>query len=377
MKRNISFFKKIILFGLATMAAACTKNPTPDRKAVSLAEKGVFICNEGNFTAGNATLSFYDPEKNEVQNQIFYAANGVPLGDVAQSMAIWGKKGFIVVNNSGKIIVIDADNCTELATIKGLVSPRYIAFAGDQKAYVSDLYSPSISIIDPTTYQTIGSVYMGTHQAIMDGVEKTLVNGTEQMVIEGNSLYTVSWNFNDKVYRIDMTNDTKADSLTVAKQPNSLVMDKNGKLWVLSDGGYENTPYGQDRAALTRIDAESFTIEKIFEFPSMESSPSRLCINGEKDRLFFINSSWAAGMVENSGIYSMGIEDENLPSEPLIAEASNQVFYGLSVDPQTGDIYLCDAIDYSQRGIVFRYNSQGELLSEFKTDLIPGYFCFK
>ena len=44
--------------------------------------RGLFICNEGNFQYGNATLSYYDPTTKTVENEIFYRANAMKLGDV-------------------------------------------------------------------------------------------------------------------------------------------------------------------------------------------------------------------------------------------------------------------------------------------------------
>ena len=68
--------------------------------------KGLFITNEGNFMYGNASLSYYNPEMKHVENEVFARANGMKLGDVAQSMGIHKGVGWIVVNNSGVIFAI-------------------------------------------------------------------------------------------------------------------------------------------------------------------------------------------------------------------------------------------------------------------------------
>ncbi len=45
--------------------------------------------------------------------------------------------------------------------------------------------------------------------------------------------------------------------------------------------------------------------------------------------------------------------------------------------PYTGDIYLGDAIDQVQRGIVYRYKSDGTAIDTFKTGINPGFFYSK
>jgi hypothetical protein len=58
-------------------------------------------------------------------------------------------------------------------------------------------------------------------------------------------------------------------------------------------------------------------------------------------------------------------------------DADERLLYSLGVDPVSGDIYLSDAIDYIQAGLVFRYNRYGTLLDSFTAGIIPGSFCFK
>lgn len=324
--------------------------------------RGVFICNEGNFMYGNASLSFYDSETNIVRNQVFFNANNFPLGDVCQSMSIWKGKGFVVINNSGKIVVVNVANNKYLGKISGLTSPRYIEFISDTKAYVTDLYSPSIAVFNPQTYEVTGYVQIG--------------KGTEQMVRYGNYLYACSWSFNNKVYKIDINTDKTVDSLTVTKQPNSMVIDKNNKIWVLSDGGYDNSPYGQEKGALTRIDAQTFAIEQVLEFPEIKASPTKLSINGARDTIYYINGSWNASGFSSSGIYRMGVGQQALPDVPFVSE-NGRLFYALGIDPLTSEVYLSDTIDYVQKGWILRFSAQGELKDKIKVDIAPGAFCFK
>jgi hypothetical protein len=153
------------------------------------------------------------------------------------------------------------------------------------------------------------------------------------------------------------------------------VLDKNNKIWVLSDGGLASLPGGKVKACLTRIDPETFKIEKEFIFSDLNSAPTRLCMNNGKDSLYFLNGSWGSS-VSNGGVYRMSVNDVVLPSSPWVPE-NGKLFYALGVDPRNGNVYVSDAVDYMQPGWVYRYSSQAVVLDSFKTDIIPSAFCFK
>ena len=83
---------------LAFAMASCTPDPLPvdpdpdpndTVEPVQTLPHGVFVINEGNFTYANSSLTFYDPEMDTVANNLFYRANGAPIGDVGQSRPVF------------------------------------------------------------------------------------------------------------------------------------------------------------------------------------------------------------------------------------------------------------------------------------------------
>jgi DNA-binding beta-propeller fold protein YncE len=336
---------------------ACMKYGPVEEEGFDAGGKGLFVVNEGNFMYGNASLSYYDPETGRVENEVFARANGQKLGDVAQSMTLHGGLAWVVVNNSGVVFAIDPDTFKEVGRVTGFTSPRHIHFVSDTKAYVTQIWDSRICVINPKTYTITGYVETG-----MDPQS----GSTEQMVAHGGFVYTNCWSYQNRLLKIDTQTDTVAGELVVGIQPASLVIDSAGKLWTLTDGGYEGSPYGHEAPALHRIDAGTFTIEKVFRFGAGDR-PSELCIDGDGDEIYWI---------DRSSVWRMGIGDERMPTRPFIEEGGT-IFYGLSVNPSGGEVYVADAIDHVQNGVVARYSPEGELIDTFKAGVSPGAFCWK
>ena len=315
---------------------------------VNLSSKGVFVINEGNFMYGNASLSFYDPSTRIVQNDIFYSINGLPLGDVAQSMVIENNLGYIVINNSGKIYVIDTSTGKYVGKITGLTSPRYFHSINSTKSYVTDLYAAKITIVNPETYKITGTIRTPGHAS------------TEQMVVWNGFLFVSCWSYDNTVLVINTQTDQVIDSIKTGQQPGGLVIDKFNKIWALCDGGASGVPM------LQQIDPSARKIVESFSLKSGSAPSARLAINGTGDSLMFINS----------GIWRLGVNQASIGDTPFLA-AGNHLWYSLAIDPINSQIYLSDAIDYQQDGVIYRYSPLGAKIDSFKTGIIPGSFCFK
>lgn len=342
---------------IATLLCGCMEWEYGYTEDFQFEGKGLYIINEGNFQYGNASLSYYNPDTKSVENEVFYRANAMKLGDVAQSMTVRDGIGWVVVNNSHVIFAINLKTAKEVGRITDLTSPRYIHFISDEKAYVTQLWDNRIFIVNPKRFEVTG--YIECPKMTME------TGSTEQMVQWGKYVYVNCWSYQNRILKIDTTTDRVVGELEVGIQPTSLKIDCNSKLWTVTDGGYEDSPYGYEAPTLYCIDAESFTIEREFHLQKGDA-PSELMLNGAGDKIYWINND----------IWAMDVNATHLPTRPFLPY-NDTIYYGLTIDPVTGDVYIADAIDYQQQGKIYRYSAKGELIDEFYTGIIPGAFGWR
>lgn len=360
MKRT--FFNIFILSILLTFVSCGGDEPEPQETSVA---KGLFVLNEGSFTYANSSLTFYDPETDTLENNLFYRVNLAPLGDVANSMMIDETGMYIVVNNSKYIYKVDPKTLKYKAKLDGVTSPRHMISLGKNKAYVSDQESTGLWVINPETMQKTGFVELG--------------NTTEKMVRVGDEVVVTNWsNFyqpetsNSTIQFVDVETDKLVDAMDVAPEPNSVVLDKNNNIWVLCSGGY----VPPCEPALFCINPATRKVVRRFDFAEGDY-PSSLVIDDEKETLYFLNGSFGS-----LNLYKMSIDDETLPaaefisSQPSAVSSQQLVFSTVAVSPENGDIYITDVKNYVQNGEVFRFASNGEFVAKFSAGIVPGFMLF-
>ena len=321
--------------------------------------RGIFIANEGTFTYANSSLSYFDIETNTVYNNLFFSANGAPLGDVCQSLMKQDSSLYIVVNNSKYIYKVDASTILYQNKITGFTSPRNMLLVGDHKAYVSDLESTGIWILN---LENLSKTFLNTGNT----TEAMVKVGDEVFVSNWSNYYTSNTTSNKTVQVIDCVNDELVAEIEVAQEPNSMVVDKNNRIWVSCSGSYNAV---QD-PALICIDPVTRTVIKRFDFIPGVDYPSGIAIDGTGENVFFMKGGY--GTLD---VYKMSIDATDIPETPFISSGS-RLFYNLKVNPYNGDIYITDAKNYVQNGDLLHYSSDGTLLGTFELGIIPSYMLF-
>ena len=356
--------KKVLLFLTVIITVAftsCKKDNNKVEPVQPVAQRGVYILNEGNFSFANSSLSYYDIEAKTVTNYMFASANGSPIGDVGNSLASVGNDLYIVVNNSKYIYKVDAKTVVYKAKLENFTSPRYMLPINGNKAYVSDLESPGLWVVDLTTFSHKNFITTG--------------NSTESMVQIGDEVFVANWSnyylpgtSNNTVQVIDCVNDVLVAEIEVAQEPNAMVVDKNNHIWVLCSGGYSD----DKDPALICIDPSTRTILKRFDFdPEAGDYPSGLAIDGAGETLYYMNGTYGG-----LNVYKMSVNANELPDNQFIT-SDGRVFYNLKVDPVNGDIYVTNVKNYVENGTVERFASDGTQLDSFDVSILPGFMLFK
>ncbi len=344
---------QLIVFVLAFsfLFQACTK--VNDSNNPGRFGKGVFITNEGPFQTGTGTISYFDRDSNLVKQDIFEAVNGRPLGNVVQSMSIFNGKGYIVVNNSGKVEVVDASTFKSTATIQGLLLPRYFLGINDKKAYVSD-WSGVLRIINLVSNTAGDSIRAGT------GPEQLLKSGRYVYVLNGGG-----FSVDSTVTVIDYLTDKVVSNLRVFDRPTGIVEEASGKIWVMCSGkGFNGWPMaGDTKAHLLRIDPVSLSIDQDIRFDDSSLHPEKLVINEAGNILYFLY---------NGGIYRLSLTFAGSSPVKLVDHAN---LYALGFDNTTNYLYASDPLDFQLDGWVIRFRADnGATVDSVRAGIIPGGF---
>lgn len=218
-----------VLFVITFLASGCDLLGSDEEDPVITT--GVYVANQGNFSDGNGSVSIYDPITREVSSNAI--AN---LGSIVQSVTISDGRLFVLANTADRIDVFDLETNEQIASIEGVVNPRYMAVASNGKAYVTSFYSAPgsftggmVTVIDMNSYTKVKEIEVGENP--------------EGITISGNRVYVanysseVSFGGGTTLSVIDSGTDQVIDTLDIAcDAPRFLVTDEEGEVFAFCTG---------------------------------------------------------------------------------------------------------------------------------------------
>ena len=343
---------------------------------------GMYLVNEGNMGSNKCTLDFLDYTEGIYMRNIYPERNPTvvkELGDVGNDVQIYGNKLYIIVNCSNKVEVLDARTGVRIKQIE-IPNCRYICFRREH-AYVSS-YVAGV-LIDPNA--PLGAVFK-IDTASLQVVDKVTVGyQPEEMVVLGDYLYVA----NSGGYRVPYYDNTvsvvefegfhQEQQIVVGLNLHRIKADKYGKLWVSSRGNYNDiySPYGSVPSNLFVLDKRVGYNEMIVT-DTINVPCSNMAIHG--DSLYLYSHNYDNITQQSTLTYGIiNIKTKKVVSKNFITDGTEKEIkmpYGISIHPETGDIYVTDAKNYVSTGTLSCYNKEGKRKWRVSTGDIPAHMVY-
>ncbi|MEQ9090190.1 MAG: hypothetical protein RIE52_03825 [Balneola sp.] len=347
MKRPLLIASAILI----SLTTACDKSDSDSGTTLN----GVFVLNEGNFGQANASITAYDPITGEVSQNQYENENGSPIGDILYSATEIGDRLYLVVNNSHKIEVVDKESLTKIATIRiaSEASPRELIQVTASKAYVTNLFGNSVSVINLDTNEEVETIAVGSNP--------------EGIAVVGNLAYVANSGFGNgnTISVINTSTDEVTSTIAVGDNPVSIVKEEDtDRLWIVCSGAFDDFNTEEDESTPGTIYViNGATAEVITNF-EVGGHPGDLVLNEKDDVAYLMNGD----------VMSIDMNSFEVIESAFIKR--NFYSLGFSTSDEAQFIWGADAKNFAQSGLAIQYNLNGVKVDSFPTGIIPGAFYF-
>lgn len=363
MKKTLFFF--LISAVAFAGAVSCSKDdPEPNPEP----EKGssyVYILNEGKMGENSASLSRWNIDASAIENDWYSSVNSTPLGDVGNDIVVTDKYIIMAVNGSNIIEFCNHDG-TSAGCIESVPGCRKLAVdpAGkylyvtswSDNGYVAkiDLGDFSVKATAPVGYEPEGIVYYDGNLYVANSGSNAW-DGTHSY---GQSISVVDADTMKETSRID----TGHYNLYGAFLQNS---EHPEYILVNAAGDYKSNP-----ASSFIFNCESGRVVAEYDFPVTYATQKGGCFYSLGS-----NYSYATGKFD--------YHTKKIDVSSVTPSVSDWTISGLTdmISPYgvyyagNGELFVTDAGDYKSRGKLYRYDSDGTLLSTETVGICPGHFA--
>lgn len=192
------------------------------------AAANVVVANQGNFTAGNGSLSFYDPRTEEATAQAV-----TDLGSVVQSAYAHDGSVYVLENSGGEVTRFDFASGGS-RSVNGQVrvdGPRYMAISDDGLGYVTGQaydadfnVTSTVTAIDLETMQVIATVNVG--------------GAAEGIALSGGRAYVATGAFgaSTEVAVVDLSTMEMTSTVDLGCSARHVEADDDGQVFAFCNG---------------------------------------------------------------------------------------------------------------------------------------------
>lgn len=355
--------KKNLLFSVVCLSAllvGCKDDPPPPAEPPST--KAVVIANEGLFPSGVGTLSIYDPGTKIIEHNIFQKANVYNAGAVINSTYLDGNRLFVVVNADAVVYVINTETHVVEAKFENLGSPRHVVKVAEDRYFISDWEIQGVHVLSMKTRSINKTLPTGF------GPETMLVYNDRVFIANRGGFENGARVHDSTVVAYDLTADTILATLRTGFNPNSMVLDSENNLWVLSEGREDTDQPSNSIAGELRIfNPDSLWVIDSVPFVDNLQRPEQLTVNQAGNQLYYMDN------FEDANI-RIHLTTDTIDKETIYISGN---FYAIAADHVQDELYISDKRNDILPGFIRRYDGQKNLIQTFNAGLKPINFTFQ
>ena len=325
-----------------------------DGSKIELPNKRAFILNEGLYQQNNANITFYNSNDNKIIKDIFKAQNGANLGDTSQDMIEYNGYIYVTINGSNYLTKLNSAGVVQKsisfagdAILGGGI--RYIT-AEDGFIYAS-FYGGVVAKINANTLEIVNTL-----QNIGSNLEGVSIANDNLYVANSFKMTGASCEYLNEVIVIDLNSFTVKERITVSTTPNQ-VIEEDDKIFVISWGNYYDKGY-----SFQMIDPKQNN--KVTELGVATKMASG------NDMVYLVNSDtdWSINKTTNT-FFSYNVKTGIMNNSSFLKNAPEELasstIYMISIDDESGDIYVGVTFFEAGDGTIYRFAKDGTYINKF------------
>lgn len=346
---------------LVLTVAACDSGTDIDTSDVVL-----YVGNAGNFSDNNGSLTSYVLDTGET------VQDAVPnLGGLVQNLYSAGNEVYVLLNfsdsfttNRGRIDVVDAVSRQRIRQLD-VETPRALAVAGVSAstvgAYVTNLYSDSVTLIDLLGSGTGGEVAVGSNP--------------EGIVRVGNRFYVANSGFGSGTTVSVIQSGAVVQTIeNVCAGPRTLIADRENDVWVICTGARDFTSGAVTApgevvvlSGATGAVRDRFTYDDETLGSATFGQDGVIVDSGDRREIYVIANDGLIRFNTDSNVQQDRIEVPGAPIGAVTYSAARErLFLGR---PDATNPFTVD-------GVVTVHNRSGDEIERFQAGIAPVAFTF-